>query len=51
MDGAREYYAKWNKSVKERQKPCDFTSVEFKKQNKWVKGEKRERERDQETDS
>ena len=27
MDGAREYYAKQNKSVKERQMPYDFTHM------------------------
>ena len=31
MDGTREYYAKWKKSVRERQIPYDFTHVEFKK--------------------
>ena len=34
VDGVREYYAKWNKSIRERQIPHDFTHVEFKKQNK-----------------
>ena len=27
MDGAGEYYAQWNKSVKERQLPYDFTNM------------------------
>ena len=36
VDGARVYYARWNKSVRERQTPCDFTHVEFKKQSKWT---------------
>jgi len=27
MDGAREYNAKWNKSVRERQVPYDFTHM------------------------
>ena len=30
------------KSVRERQILCDFTHVEFKKENKWEKGRKRE---------
>ena len=34
MDGAREYCAKRNKSVRERQRPYHLTRVEFKKQNK-----------------
>ena len=45
MDGAKEYYAKRNKSVRGRQIPYGFTLVEFKKQNKQAKGKKRERER------
>ena len=36
MDGARLYYVKWNKSVRERLTPYDFTHVEFKEQNKWT---------------
>ena len=27
MDRAKEYYAKWNKSVQERQMPYDFTHM------------------------
>ena len=27
MGGSREYNAKWNKSVRERQIPCDFTHM------------------------
>ena len=27
MDGPRGYYAKWNKSDRERQMPYDFTSM------------------------
>ena len=35
IDGAREYNAKQNKSVRERQIPYDFThNVDFKKQNR-----------------
>ena len=37
MDKSREYNVKWNKPVRERQIQCDFTHVEFKKQNKWTK--------------
>ena len=32
MDGSREHYAKWNKPVRERQIPYDFTHVLFKEQ-------------------
>ena len=32
MDGTKEYYAKGNKSVSERQIPHYFTQVPFKKQ-------------------
>ena len=45
MDGAREYNAKWKKSVRERQKPCDSThmwNVRNKTNEQW---KKRERER------
>ena len=34
MDGLWGYYAKWNKSERERQILYDFTHVEHKKQNK-----------------
>ena len=34
MDKLREYYAKWNKFIWERQVPYDFTHVESKNQNK-----------------
>ena len=44
MDGTREYNAKWNKSVRERQIPFDFTHLRNK--TKWSK-EKRERETEQ----
>ena len=27
IGGAREYNAKWNKSIRERQMPCDFTDM------------------------
>ena len=27
MDGVREYYAKWNKTVREKQLPYDFTHM------------------------
>ena len=27
MDGPGEYYAKWNKPLRERQIPCDFTHM------------------------
>ena len=40
MDGTRVYYAKQNKSVRERQILYDFTHVGFKKQNKQVRGKK-----------
>ena len=42
MDGAREYYVKQSKSVRERQIPWFHLYVEFKKQNKQTKGKKRE---------
>ena len=32
MDGPGEHYAKWNKPVRERQIPYDFTYVEFNEQ-------------------
>ena len=51
MDGAREYYAKLNKSVKERQIWCDFTHMWNLRTKQMGKGEKKEREANQETDS
>ena len=33
MDGCGEHYAKWNKPVRERQMPYDFTHVESNEQN------------------
>ena len=37
MDGPREYYAKWNKSDRERQIQYDFTYMgNLKKQDKWT---------------
>ena len=45
LNGAIEYNAKWNKSVRKRHIPYDFTQMgEFKIQNKLSKGEKRERQ-------
>ena len=38
MDGTRLYYAKRNKSIRERQTPYDFIHVEFKKQNRGIYG-------------
>ena len=34
MDGAKEYYAKWNKSVRERQIPSDFSHMWYNLRNK-----------------
>ena len=48
MDGAREFHAKQNKSVRESQIPYDFTRVRNLR-NKMDMGEKREE--NQETDS
>ena len=48
MNRAGQYNAKWNKSVRERQMPYDFTHVGFKKQ--MSKGKKREKETNQEID-
>ena len=39
MDGPRGYNAKWNKSVRERQIPCDFTYM-------WNLRNKTKKERD-----
>ena len=47
MDGAREYNAKLNKSVRERQIPYEFIHM----WNLRNKTNERERERNQETDS
>ena len=44
MDVAREYNAKGNK-VRERQIPCDFTHVEFKKTNEQRKKRGRDKPR------
>ena len=33
MDEPREHYAKWNKPVRERQMPYDYTHVESNEQN------------------
>ena len=38
--GIKEYDAKWNKSVTERQISYDFIHMEFKKLNKWANKEK-----------
>ena len=35
MDGPRGYYAKWNKSVRERQVPYVLLYVECKEHYKW----------------
>ena len=45
MDGTRVYYAKWNKSVSERQIPYDFTHMWnlLNKTNEQNGGKKRER--------
>ena len=43
IDGARDYNAKWNKSKKNIIWLHSY--VEFKKQNKWVKGRQRERKK------
>ena len=45
MDGAREYYAKQNKSVRERQIPYDFTHI-WNLRNK-INEQKEKRERGQ----
>ena len=37
MDGPGEHYAKWNKSVKERQTPYDFTHM-WKENLTWCGG-------------
>ena len=55
MDGIRKYYTKWNKPVRERQVPYDFTHL-WKLRNKtkkqgWGSGGKGEREAKQEMDS
>lgn len=39
MDGAREHYVKWNKSVRERKIPYDFTHMQNLR-NKQAKGRK-----------
>ena len=49
MDGAREYYAKWNKPVKERQIPYSFTQM-WNLRNK-TNEQSKKREENQETDS
>ena len=52
VDGARGYYAKWNKSIRERQIPYDFTHMwNLRMKKKWAKGKKRRSEANQETDS
>ena len=45
-DGVRVYYAKWSKSVRERQIQWFNSYIEVKKQNRWTlgKGKKRERQ-------
>ena len=46
MDGAKEYTAKWNKSVRERQTPYDFTQMwNLRNKTNEQKG-KKERERE-----
>jgi len=53
VDRTRVYYAKWNKSVREKQTPYDFTHMWNlrNKTNEQREKNKRERETSQETDS
>ena len=45
VDGTRVYYAKWNKSVKERQIPYDFTHMcSLRNETNEQRGKKRERQ-------
>ena len=50
MDGATEYNAKQNNSVRERQKPYDFTHIQNLRHKTKTKQEEKERETNQETD-
>ena len=43
MDGSREFNTKWNKPVRERQIPYDFTHM-WNLRN-WTKGQKRDKPR------
>ena len=47
MGGTRRYYAKGNKSVRERQL-YDLTHVEFKKQNRIIGGKKKQKNSEKE---
>ena len=49
-DGAREYHANWNKSVRERQIPYDCTHTQNLTKTNEQRG-KKEREANQEIDS
>lgn len=49
MDGTREYYANRNKSLRERQMPCDFTHRWNSRNKTNEQRGKRERETNQET--
>ena len=46
MDGPGEYYAKWNKPVRERQIPYDFTHVESNEQTEQGKWGQTHRQQD-----
>ena len=50
MEEAREYYAKWNKSIRERVIPYDFTHM-WNLRNKTNEQRGREREANQEANS
>lgn len=51
MDRAREHYAKWNKSVREREIPYDFTHLYSLRNKTNEQREIKETEVNQETDS
>ena len=44
MNEARAYYVKWNKSVRKRQIPHDFTHI-WNLRNKWAKEKKEDRDK------
>jgi len=51
MDGTREYHAKWNKSVRERQMPYDLTYMWNLRNKTNEQRKKKKRKANQETDS
>ena len=50
MDRARKYNARWNKPIRKKQIPYDFTHLwNLRNKTKWAKGKKREKQNEKQT--